>query len=278
MTNPLTIRAHGAAIPAVGLGTWLLRDEACERAVATAIEAGYRHIDTATLYGNEAAVGRGIKASGIARDALWLTTKVQRDEIGAGALQRSAERSLEALGVAAVDLLLIHWPNEAIPLADSIGALCDAKRRGFTRHIGVSNFPTAMMREAVRLASEPILTNQVEYHPRLDQSKVIAVARELGVLVTAYCPLGRGDVGGVLGEPAIAEIARGKGRTPAQVILRWHYQQGIVTVPKSATPSRIRENLDIAGFELTAGEMQALSQLARPDGRIVNLAFAPKWD
>jgi diketogulonate reductase-like aldo/keto reductase len=273
-----TITAHGVAIPAIGFGTWPLKGAACETAVTVALAAGYRHIDTAAMYGNEAEVGRALKASGVARDDLWLTTKVWTENIGAGALQRSAEASLTALGLAQVDLLLIHWPNASIPLAESLAALCDAKRRGLTRHIGISNFPTRLMREAVKLSSEPILTNQVEYHPHLDQSMVLACARAFGMSVTAYCPLGRGAVGGVLDEPAVRVLATAKGRTPAQIVLRWHLQQGVITVPKSATPSRIRENLEVAGFELSDAEMKQLSALARPDGRVVNLAFAPQWD
>jgi diketogulonate reductase-like aldo/keto reductase len=271
--------AHGARIPALGLGTWPMKGETCEAAVAAALGAGYRHIDTAAMYGNEAEVGRGLKASGVARDDVWVTTKVWRDEIGAGALQASAEASLKRLGLSNVDLLLIHWPNEAIPLANSIKVLCDAKRRGLTRHIGVSNFPTGMLREAVRLASEPLVTNQIEYHPHLDQSKVLAVARELGVSVTSYCPLGRGDVGGVMAEPVVKAMAAQHKKTPAQIVLRWHIQQpGVIAVPKSATPSRLAENIAIADFALSDKEMSALFDLARPNGRVVNLAHAPTWD
>lgn len=274
---PVTI--DGAAIPRVGFGTWPLKGDDCAKMVQTAIHAGYRHIDTAAMYGNEADVGRGFKASGIDRQKIWITTKVWAENIGMGALQKSAESSLLALDLAQVDLLLIHWPNKAIPLADSIAALCDAKRRGLTQHIGVSNFPTALMCEAARLTSEPIITNQVEYHPHLDQSKVLACARELGWSVTAYCPLGRGTVGGVLSEPVIVDLAKHKGKTPAQIVLRWHLQQpGVIVVPKSATASRINDNIAIADFTLETAEMARISQLARADGRVVNLAQAPQWD
>jgi diketogulonate reductase-like aldo/keto reductase len=273
------VDAHGALIPALGLGTWPLKGETCERAVAAALACGYRHIDTAAMYGNEEEVGRAVKASGIARDKIWLTTKVWREDIGAGALQRSAEASLKRLGISTVDLLLIHWPNADIPLKDSIAALCDAKKRGLARHIGVSNFTTKMMREAVALTSEPLAVNQVEYHPHLDQSKVIACARQLGMAVTSYCPLGRGDVGGVMSEPVVLRIAKAHGKTAAQVVLRWHVQQpGVIAVPKSATPLRIVENFAIVDFALTAADMAAISQLARPGSRVVNMAFAPAWD
>lgn len=279
MANLPAVNAHGAQIPAIGLGTWPLKGQVCELAVGAALAAGYRHIDTAAMYGNEEEVGRAVKASGIARDKIWLTTKVWREDIGAGALQKSAEASLKRLGVSSLDLLLIHWPNADIPLQDSIAALCDVKKRGLARHIGVSNFTTGLMREAVKLASEPLVVNQVEYHPHLDQTKVIACARELGLAITSYCPLGRGDVGGVMSEPVVQRIATAHGKTPAQVVLRWHIQQpGVIAVPKSATPKRIAENITIADFALTTGEMAEISALARPNSRVVNLAFAPAWD
>lgn len=270
--------SNGVAIPAVGLGTWPLKGEECEAAVRAALAAGYRHLDTAAMYANEAEVGRGVKASGVARDKIWITTKVWQENIGAGKLQASAEASLKALGVSQVDLLLIHWPHPTIPLAESIAALCDAKKRGLTKNIGVSNFPTKLMREAAKLTTEPLLTNQIEYHPHLDQRVVIDCARQLGMSVTSYCPLGRGTVGGVLAEPVVQAIAAAKSKTAAQVVLKWHLQQGLVVVPKSATPARIRENFDLDGFSLSADEMTSISSLARPDGRVVKMATAPQWD
>ena len=177
MTSCPIISSHGAAIPAIGLGTWPLKHETCEIAVATALSIGYRHIDTASMYGNEAEVGRGLKSSNIPREQIFLTTKVWRDDIADGALQRAAEKSLKALNLPYVDLLLIHWPNASIPVAQSIKALCDAKRRGFTRHIGVSNHTTALLAEALQSATEPLVCNQVEYHPHLDQGKVLAATR-----------------------------------------------------------------------------------------------------
>ena len=279
MNSAKHVTVGDASIPVIGYGTWPLKDEECARGVATALQCGYRHVDTAEMYGNEAAVGEGLRASGIARDQIWLTTKVWWENIGDGPLQRSAEASLKRLGVDQVDLLLIHWPSKTIPLADSIRALNDAKRRGLTRHIGVSNFPTRMLDEAVALSDAPIIADQCEYHPHLDQSKVLAACRRHRVAFVSYCPLGRGSVGGVLAEPAVHEIAKRLGRTPAQVILRWHIQQpGVVAVPKSGNPKRIAENLDVFDFALDDADMQRLSALARPDGRVVNLDFAPEWD
>jgi diketogulonate reductase-like aldo/keto reductase len=231
------------------------------------------------MYGNEADVGAGLKAGGVPRADIFVTTKVWWENIGEGRLQQSAEDSLKKLGLAYVDLLLIHWPNPAIPLAQSIKALCDAKRRGLAKNIGISNFPTKLIEEAMGLTSEPIVCNQVEYHPHLDQSKVLAACRKHGIALVSYCPLGRGDVGGVMAEPAVAEIAKRVKRTPGQVVLRWHVQQpGVVAVPKSATPARIRDNISVFDFELSADDMKRLSGLARPNGRVVNLAFAPDWD
>ncbi|MEZ5844306.1 MAG: aldo/keto reductase [Hyphomicrobiaceae bacterium] len=283
MTRPLQhapkVTAHGCDIPVIGLGTWPMLGEECARAVATALQAGYRHIDTAPRYENEEAVGEGLRAGGVPRGDYHVTTKVWWDRIGAGDLQASAEASLKRLGLDQVDLLLIHWPNPKIPLADSIAALNQCKARGLTRHIGISNFPTRLMSEALALTKEPLVCNQVEYHPHLDQSKIYAKCRENGMAMVSYCPLGRGAVGGVLGEPAVQKIAAAHGVTPGQVVLRWHVQQpGVIAIPKSATPERIRQNLDIFSFTLSETEMAAVSALKRPGGRVVNLDFAPEWD
>ncbi len=273
-----TVTAHGAIIPTIGFGTWTLKGETCCEAVNWAIEAGYRHIDTARMYGNESAVGDGMRASKVPRDNIFVTTKVWTDDIADGDLQRSAEASLKRLGIDRVDLLLIHWPNEAIPLKASIKALCDAQRRGLTRHIGVSNFPTRLIEQAVAFSSEPIVTNQCEYHPHLDQSKVIAACGKHGIAFTSYCPIGRGPVGGVLDEPVIEEIAVRLGRSAAQVVLRWHLQQGLVAVPRSGNRQRIAENLAVFDFALTTSDMARISALAKPNGRVVKLSFAPTWD
>jgi diketogulonate reductase-like aldo/keto reductase len=278
MSDYRTVTAHGCKIPSIGLGTWTLKDQACAEIVTTALASGYRHLDTARMYENEAAVGEGLRASKVARNDVFVTTKVWTDDIADGDLQRSAEASLKRLGLDQVDLLLIHWPNAAIPLKGSIKALCETKRRGLTRHIGVSNFTTALLHEAVALTSEPIAANQCEYHPHLDSSKVIAACKKHGVAFVSYCPLGRGSIGGVIDEPVVKAIAARVKRTPAQVTLRWHVQQGLVAIPRSANKQRVAENLAVYDFELTPGDMAALSKLAKPGGRVVNLAFAPQWD
>jgi diketogulonate reductase-like aldo/keto reductase len=282
MTVATHITSHGARIPVVGLGTWTLADGACSQLIAGAIAGGYRHIDTAVAYGNEAAVGVGLKdglrQAKLSRDDMFVTTKVWHDQIGAGNLQASAEASLKRLGLDTVDLLLIHWPNPAIPLKESIAALCDAKRRGLTRHIGVSNFTVAMIEQAAALTTEPLVVNQCEFHPHLDASKVRAATAKAGMAFEAYTPLGRGVIGGVLEEPLVKTIAERVGRTPAQVVLRWHLQQGHIAIPRSGNLGRALENLAVFDFALAPADMAALSGLTRPDGRVVKVAFAPQWD
>ena len=276
MTSTPQVLAHGAAIPAIGLGTYDLRGADGVRAVAYALQHGYRHLDTAPIYENEAAVGEGLRASGVERDAVFVTTKVWRDELAHKALLASADASLKRLGLAYVDLLLIHWPNAAIPLGETLAALAEVKRRGLTRHIGVSNFPAAMLEQAVDLCEEPIAVNQCEYHPRLDQTKLIAACRALGVAFVSYAPLAHAEL---MGDPVITRIAAAHGKKPGQAILRWHVQQpGVVAIPKSGREQNIRDNLDVFGFTLTAQDMQDISALRRKDGRIINPGWAPAWD
>jgi diketogulonate reductase-like aldo/keto reductase len=274
--DEMVVKANGAEIPAIGLGTWQLRGEEGAAAVKSALEAGYRHIDTAAMYGNEEAVGEGLRASGVARDEVFVTTKVWPEDLAPADLRRSAEASLKRLGLSQVDLLLIHWPNAAIPLAGTIRALCEAKRAGLSRHIGVANFTVRLLDEAVSLADEPIVANQCEYHPYLDQSLVRAECRKHGAAFVSYCPIGKAQV---LSEPAIQAIAKAHRRTPAQIVLRWQVQQpGVVAIPKSGDPQRQRENFSVFEFGLTDEEMAAICGLARPGGRMVTPAWSPHWD
>ena len=269
------IEANGARIPQLGLGTWPMKGEDCAAAVAHALSVGYRHIDTAAMYENEAAVGEGIRHGGVARDAIFVTTKVWFTDIGERDLQRSAEASLKRLGLDQVDLLLIHWPNEQIPLKDSLRGLALAKRAGMARHIGIANFPSKLVDEAAKLSAEPLVANQCEYHPHLDQSRVIEAGRRHGIAFVSYTPLGRAKL---FDERLIRTLADKYERTPAQIVLRWHMQQGVVAIPKSATHTRITENAAIFDFALEEAEMAALHALARPDGRVVNPAWSPRWD
>lgn len=270
------LSAHGALIPAIGFGTSQLGD--CAEVVAAALKAGYRHIDTAWKYGTEKGVGAGIKASGVPRGEIFLCTKVSHEYLRADDFARSVDESLTNLQVDYVDLLHVHWPTiDGIPLAETIGALAKAKREGKARHLGVANFNIAMVEEAMRLCPEPIVTLQGEYHPYLDQSKVLAACRRLGLVFTAYCPLGRGRV---FKDPVLADIARKNGKSVAQVVLRWMMQQGnIAAIPRSANPSHMAETLQVFDFELSAEDMSRISALKKPDGRIANpKGRAPAWD
>jgi 2,5-diketo-D-gluconate reductase B len=269
-----TIAAHDAQIPVIGFGTGSLGNAA--EAVAAALRLGYRHIDAARKYGTERGVGDGIKASGVPRAEIFLTTKVSHESLAAADFARSVEASLRELQVDYFDLLLIHWPSPRMKVADYMGSLADAKRRGIARHIGVANFTTTLLDEAVRASPEPLVTNQVECHPYLDQTKVLAACRRHGMVLTAHCPLGRGRL---FGDPVLNEIAQAKKRTVAQVALRWLVQQDIIApIPRSSHPQRIAENIAIFDFVLTPDEMARIAALKRPDGRVANPAFAPAWD
>lgn len=255
------VSAHGATIPVLGFGTWNLSDAECVRAVADAIKIGYRHIDTAAGYRNEDKVGEGIRAGGIARKDLFVTTKVAPEDLEDKAFKASVERSLKQIGVDQLDLLLIHWPSQVYSVAEIIGTLNAVKRAGWTRHIGVSNFPTKLLAEAWAATKEPLVTNQCEYHPYLNQDKLLAACREKGMIFTAYSPLGREIV---LENPVINDIAKRKNKAPAQVVLRWAVQQDrVITIPKSRKDSHIRANFDIFDFALSDEEMAAISGLSR---------------
>ena len=271
------VNANGANIPAIGLGTWTLTGEAATRLVADAIRSGYRHVDTATMYDNEEAVGAGLRASGVPRDEIFLTTKVWPSDIADGDLQRSVEASLKRLQVDRLDLALIHWPSRTIPLDESIRALNEVKDHGLARHIGVSNFTVALLDEAVALSRHPLACNQIEYHPFLNQDRVLAACRGHGMAVVSYCPLARGTE--LFPEPAVTAAAERHGRTPAQIVLRWQVQQeGVVAIPRSSNAERIAQNLRVFDFVLEAGEMAALDALKARQHRICDFEFSPEWD
>lgn len=271
------VNANGAAIPALGLGTFTLKGTDCVDMVSSAIEVGYRHLDTAAMYGNEAEVGEGLRQSAIARDEMFVTTKVWWEDLRADDLRRSAETSLAKLKLDSVDLLLVHWPNPAIPLSDTLPALARLKQEGLARNIGVSNFTTKLLAEALELCPDPLVANQVEYHPYLDQTKVYAACRAAGMAMVSYCPLHRG--GGLLSEAAVRSAADAHGKTPGQIVLRWHVQQdGVVAIPRTSRIERLEENFSIFDFELTGDEMAAISQLAGKGSRICDFDFSPRWD
>jgi 2,5-diketo-D-gluconate reductase B len=272
------VEAHGAKIPAIGFGTWNLDGETCARAVAAAIDIGYRHVDTAAGYRNEDRVGEGIRAAGLPREEIFLTTKVAPEELEEKAFLASVERSLRLLRIDPVDLVLIHWPSKTIPVAETIATLNKVKKNGWTRHIGVSNFTVKLLDEAWAATDEPLVTNQCEYHPYLNQDKLRAACFRHGMCFTAFSPLGRQVV---LQDPVIVALAKKKGRTPAQIVIRWDLQQqGTITIPKSSNPEHIRSNFDVFSFSLNEGEMAAITALSRSHlQRVANpAAVAPDWD
>jgi 2,5-diketo-D-gluconate reductase B len=262
-----TIESNGARIPLIGLGTWDLRGKSCARMVEQALGLGYRHIDTAAMYSNEDEVGEGLRASGVPRGEVFVTTKVWSSDLRARDFERSARDSLKKLRLDQVDLLLIHWPNPSVPLKETIGALCKMKREGVARHIGVSNFDTALIAEAVKLTTEPLVNNQIELHPYLDQGKTIAASRKAGLSVTAYSPIARGRV---KGDALLARIGKAHGKTATQVSLRYLVQQDIIVIPKTSRAERLTENAAIFDFKLAPDEMKAIAALASPNGRIVS--------
>jgi 2,5-diketo-D-gluconate reductase B len=271
------VEAHGARIPLLGLGTWNLRGRACARIVAEALRLGYRHVDTAEMYDNEREVGEGLRASGVAGEEVFITTKVWPSHFGARELERSAKDSLARLRLSEVDLLLLHWPNPQIPLAETLGALCKVKRMGLTRHIGVSNFTVALIEQAVKLVDEPLVCNQIEVHALLDQSKIIAACRKHGLAVVAYSPIARGRLKDAA---TLARIGRAYGKTASQVGLRYLVQQGIAVIPRTSRVERLSENRAIFDFELSEREMSEIAALASRDGRIIDYAYSgsPNWD
>jgi 2,5-diketo-D-gluconate reductase B len=269
------IESQGARIPILGFGTMTLKEDLCVEMVEAALHLGYRHLDTAQMYGNEREVGTGVRRSGIKREEVFLTTKVWFNRLAAGDFERSVDESLEKLGMPWVDLLMIHWPNAQIPLPESIAALCKVKKAGLAKNIGVANFNVAMLEEANKLATEPLAALQIEVHPYLDQTKIIAAARRHGMAVVAYCPLARGNVPG---DETLQRIGRAHGKTPAQVALRFLEQDNIIPIPRTSKRERLAENLGSLDFKLSEAEMAEIGRLKRPDARIVSPPQAPKWD
>ncbi len=271
----LYLDVKGAHIPMLGLGTWTLRGRDCVRLVEQAIRLGYRHIDTAQMYGNEREVGEGVRASGIRREEVFVVTKVQPENLAPRLLMRSVKESVGALRLGEIDLLLLHWPNKGVPLKETIDALVETKRAGLVRHIGVSNYTVALIEEASRLSGDRLVCNQIEMHPFLDQSKVIAACRRHDMAVVAYSPIAKGDA---RNDAVLARIGEAHGKTAAQVSLRYLIQQGIAAIPRTSKVERLAENLAIFDFELSPEDMLAIAALARPDGRRTDWAWSPQWD
>lgn len=279
MTDQPAITVDGNAIPLLGFGTWNLTPEDARRMVAEALRIGYRHIDTAWIYRNEAAVGDGIRdaveAGHVAREDVWLTTKIWVAHFDREGLLNQARESVASLGFTP-DLLLLHWPKAEPSWEETLGALNEAKDLGLTRTIGLSNFPSAEFRQAQTLSKAKLVTNQVEYHPYLKLTKLLDTAKYLDSSITAWSPLAQGQIAD---DPTLIEIGRAHGKTPGQAALRWLIQQSVIAIPRTAKESRAAENFDIFDFELSAEEMDRIHALARPDGRLgdwIDPAF--QWD
>lgn len=268
--------ANGTNIPSVGFGTFELEPDDAQAMTRHALEIGYRHIDTAQMYENEEAVGAGIKQSGIAREDIFLTTKLWIDDFAQGDLQEAAQKSLDRLDTEYVDLLLLHWPNPDIALAETMEALNDVRDLGRARNIGISNFTTTLIDAAVEKSRAPLVTNQVEYHPYLSQAPVKNTLAKHDMALTAYCPLARGQV---FSDSTLKGIGEAHGKNPGQVALRWLLQQGdVIAIPRSTNPDHVASNFDVFDFELSEQQMDEITALQREDGRLISPSFAPDWD
>ncbi len=279
-TKTYNIRTAGQAnIPVLGLGTWQSTGQDCIEVVSRALQMGYEHIDTAQAYGNEKQVGQGIKQSGMARDTFFLTTKIFPDDMKfqPEKLVAAAKRSLEDLDTDYVDLLLLHWPDDRVPLSETIPALCELQKQGLTHHIGVSNFNIAHLIEAEKYADVPIVVNQVEFHPFIKQNALQAFMSNHHILLEAYSPLARGDV---FDNDIIKKIADTHNITPAQVSLAWILaDKSRVAIPKTSNPDHLQGNLDAIHIQLSADELEQIDTLARSDGRkIEHPDYTPEWD
>ncbi len=266
------------SIPAFGLGTFRLKDEVVKASVSTALELGYRAIDTAQIYGNEAAVGEALAESGVPREALYITTKIWTENLGADKLISSLKESLSKLKTDYVDLTLIHWPSpgNAVSVAETMHALVEAKNLGLTREIGISNFTVALMQEAIdAVGAAAIATNQIELSPFLQNQTVVDFARKNGIAVTSYMTLAYGEA---LKDDTIIDIAKRHNATPAQVVLAWALQLGYAVIPSSTKRENLASNLLAQQLKLTATDMAEIAALER-NGRLVSPeGLAPEWD
>jgi 2,5-diketo-D-gluconate reductase B len=272
-TTMRALEIQGTTVPKLGFGTWQIEGPECQEAVEDALAIGYRHIDTARAYGNEAEVGRGIAAAGIPRNEFFLTTKIWREEYAPGDLQRAAEDSVKNLQVDCLDLLLLHWPNPDFPLEETLGALAELRDEGLILHLGVSNFPAGMLREALDVA--PIFADQVEFHPFLSQDPLVELAVEKDFMVAAYSPLARGKVPR---DETLRTIAEAHGKTAGQVALRWLLDKPqVCALPKASSHERRVENFEVFDLELTDDDRAAIDALPKGE-RIIDPGWAPDWD
>jgi 2,5-diketo-D-gluconate reductase B len=267
------VRVQGEAIPALGLGTWELTGSACRRAVDEALGLGYRHIDTAQVYGNESEVGDALAASDVDRGEVFLTTKVWNRNLARGQVTASTRESLSKLRTDFVDLLLIHWPVAMDRIGEVLEEMRGLQEAGQVRHLGVSNFTVQQVEEALEHA--PILCDQVEYHPYLGQQPLLETARKHDLVLTAYSPLGRGAL---LRDPELTEIGRAHGKSAAQVALRWLIdQENVAAIPKATGRDHLSANIDVFDFKLSEDQRTRIDALDRRD-RVIDPSFAPVWD
>ncbi len=266
---------QGVEVPEIGLGTFKLIGKSGEQAIKTALGIGYRHIDTAQDYKNEKMVGQAIRQSAVNREDLFITTKVDRFNLEPQKVLNSTEQSLLDLQVDFVDLLLIHWPNPEVEIRRTMEAMLSLKEQGKALNIGVSNFPMPLLKEIVEDLNAPIFCNQVEYHALLGQFDLLDYAADQDLLVSAYCPLGRGKV---LDNPLLVELTDKYGKSTAQIALRWLVEQEqVVVVPKATEAEHLSENFNIYDFELEDDDFYAIDELDK-SLRIVNPEYAPEWD
>ena len=272
-TSEATLTVRGVAVPKLGFGTWQITGEDCVEAVRDALAIGYRHIDTARAYENEAEVGRGIAGSGVDRADIFLTTKIWTADFEPGRLRAAAEDSLSKLGTDYVDLLLLHWPNPDVAVEDTLGALVELRDAGRIRELGVSNFPAGQLRRALDVA--PVFTNQIEFHPFLRQPAQFEISAEHDMMITAYAPLAHGKVPD---DPTLREIGEAHGKSPGQVALRWLIDQPrVAAIPKASSHERRAENFDVFDFALSDEERDRIDALPK-DQRDFSPSFAPDWD
>lgn len=268
------VKIQDEKIPALGLGTWQMKGETCEKAVKNALDIGYRHVDTAQAYSNEERVGNAISNSDVQRDEIWLTTKIWRSNFRHEDVIESVNESLDKLQTHYVDLLLIHWPSEDIPFEETLDAMQELVDEGKVRRIGISNFTPEQMEKAHLHSELPLLTNQVEYHPFLDQSKIIKKCRDLGMMLTAYSPLARGEV---MRDNTLKEVGSKYNKTPAQIALRWLIQKhNVSAIPKAASREHQEDNFEVFNFELDERDVQTIDKL-EGGKRKVDPEFGP-WN
>ena len=268
MTADRVKLSSGHSMPLLGLGTWQLTGDTCTDAVRKALKMGYRHIDTAEIYGNHREVAAGIRD--FDREKIFLTSKVWSSDLAEDSVVAACRRALSQLDTDYLDLYLIHWPNEKFPIEDTMAGMKKLVDEGLVRSLGISNFTPGQTEEAIEASDVPIVTNQVEFHPYLFQKEMLSFCEKNKMIVTAYCPVARGEV---MDDAVLGEIAERHGKTPAQVSLRWLVQQGVAVIPKSTSEKHLKENMDIFGWKLSSEDMKSIGSIKK-EKRLVTMRFS----